>query len=109
MLYGTDSEEGSESTLRVVGTDGTGDTAFEIPKDDCPDPGRPSVNAAGLIALNCFTDDGDRIPGIRIFRTDGTRGTLEQTLDDSGRDGNPVWAAGGGTWCSGRPRMTPET
>jgi hypothetical protein len=88
----TDPEPGSEGTLRVVGTDGRGDRTFDLSGSGCDTPGRPSVNAAGLIALTCFDPDG-RSPGIRIIDEEGRR--VGPMVDRYGFVGNPAWAAQG--------------
>jgi len=88
----TYNDDGSvdQKTLRVVGTDGTGDASFEL-GSKCPRPGRPAVSAAG-IAVVCSDDEGGDLPGIRIF---DRLGHYLRTVDGSHQDGNPTWAEDG--------------
>jgi len=82
------------TSLRVVGTDGRGDRQLFGKSEVCPNPGRPSVNPGGdRIALVCFDDNGDRLPGLRILRLDGS--LARPVLHEDAIAGNPTWSPDG--------------
>ena len=84
-----------DATLRVAGSDGSGDRELFSRSDACPSPGRPSVSPDGTrIALVCFDQNAEPSGGVKILDLEGN---VLRTLDRTAVAWTPTWSQDGGT------------